>query len=103
MSSLRTSAEAFRKNSALCRSQGLATSTKDPGRVNARCTAFAAATVDFPHCREQFRIPRFAVDRSTSICFASGANPSRVSAKLPASSSASAAGRVPFFRERRQS
>jgi hypothetical protein len=25
--------------------------------VNARCTAFAAVTVDFPHCRVQFTIP----------------------------------------------
>ncbi len=36
---------------------------------------FAAATVDFPHCREQFRMPRFASDSSTAACTSSGANP----------------------------
>ena len=80
-----TNSAVFRKNSALCRSEGLATSTSDPAREYARCTAFAAATVDLPHCREQFKIPRFASDRSTSACRSSGSNSKRVRANSTAS------------------
>jgi hypothetical protein len=58
-----------------CLSDGLAISTRLSGRVCARGTAFAAAIVDFPHCREQFRIPRFAPDRYTSACRASRSSP----------------------------
>ena len=55
--SIGTMSAAFRTNSPDCRYDGLATSTRLFGRVNARCTAFAAAIVDLPHCRVQFRIP----------------------------------------------
>jgi hypothetical protein len=40
-----------------------------------------AAIVDFPHCREQFRINRFASASSSSLCRSSGSNPSRSRAK----------------------
>ncbi len=56
--SLRTNPAAFRRNSPLCRALGLTTSVRLPASVYAWCTAFAAVIVDFPHCREQFRIPR---------------------------------------------
>ena len=66
-----TNVAAFRSHSADCRSEGLATSTRLPGCVHARCTAFAADTVDFPHWREHNRIPRFETESSTRACFAS--------------------------------
>ena len=47
---------AFRTIAALCLSGKLAASTRHPGTVYAPCAAFAA-TVDFPHCSEQFKIP----------------------------------------------
>ncbi len=68
---------AFITISALCASVGLATTTRLPGRVIARCTAFTAAIVDFPHCREQFKIPSLASDARNAHCFASGSIPSR--------------------------
>jgi len=80
-----TISAAFRTNSPDCRYVGLATSTRLFGQVNARCTAFAAAIVDLPHCRVQLRMPRFASDRSTSACFSSGSIPSRVRANSTAS------------------
>ena len=55
-----TISAAFRTSSALCLSDGLAARIKLFGLVYARCTAIAAAMVDFPHCRVQFKIPRFA-------------------------------------------
>jgi hypothetical protein len=64
---------------------GLATSTRLSGTVKTRYSAFAAVTVDFPHCREQFKIPRFAVDRSTSACRASGWKHKRVLANSTSS------------------
>jgi hypothetical protein len=76
----RTIPDALRKNSALCRSPGLANRIRLPGRQKARWTALAAATVDFPHCREQFKIPRRAVEASTAACRSSGKKPSRVRA-----------------------
>ncbi len=80
------SPSAFRIHSALCRAVGLATSTRLPGSVHALCTAFTADTVDFPHCRVQFKIPRFAFDRSTSACCLSGSNPSRLANAIMSSS-----------------
>jgi hypothetical protein len=76
---------AFRIHSADCRLLGLDTSTKLSRTENTRYSAFATVTVDFPHCREQFKIPRFAVDRSTSACRSSGLNPSRVLANSTSS------------------
>jgi hypothetical protein len=76
---------AFRIHSADCRLLGLDTSTKLSGTEKTRYSAFATVTVDFPHCREQFKIPRFAVDRSTSACRSSGRNPSRVLANSTSS------------------
>jgi hypothetical protein len=76
---------AFRIHSADCLLLGLDTSTRLSGTVNTRYSAFATVTVDFPHCREQFKIPRFAVDRSTSACRPSGRNPSRVRANSTSS------------------
>src|SRR5579884_2072737 len=70
------SSSVFRINAPVCRSLGLATSTRHLGSVNARCTAFAETTVDFPHCREQFKIPRFAVESRTMRCRSSATNPS---------------------------
>ena len=85
ISRLSTIPSAFLIHSPLCRSPGLATSTVHFATVNARWTAFAAATVDFPHCRVQFRIPRFAFDRSISRCDSSASSPRRVLANSTAS------------------
>jgi hypothetical protein len=85
ISRLSTIPSAFLINSPLCRSPGLATITVHFATVNARWTAFAAATVDFPHCRVQFRIPRFALDRSISLCGSSASSPRRVLANSTAS------------------
>jgi hypothetical protein len=82
---------AFRTNSLLCRSDGLATSTKLSLRVYARWTAFAAPIVDFPHCRVQFRIPRLASDRTTAICASSASNPNLVRIHSPVSGGGAAA------------
>jgi hypothetical protein len=76
---------AFCSHSPLCRSPGLATSTRHFGTVNARCSAFATDTVDFPHCRVQFKIPRLDVDRSTAHCGSSGSSPNRPRANSTAS------------------
>jgi hypothetical protein len=76
---------AFRIHSADCRLLGLETSTRHPGLVNPRYSAFTTVTVDFPHCREQFKIPRFAVDRSTPACCSSGWKPKRVLANSTSS------------------
>ena len=76
MPNRRTNPAAFRKNSALWRSEGLATKTRLPGSLHARCTALAAVTVDFPHCRVQFKIPRLATESRTARCFSFGSNPS---------------------------
>ena len=81
----------------LCRSVGLATSTRLFSRVYARCNAFAAAIVDFPHCRVQFRIPRFASDRKTSIWRSSGSNRNRFRANSTASITSRASGRRSRF------
>jgi len=51
-----------------------------------------AVTVDFPHCRVQFTIPR-RPPRSTSACFSSGSNRSRSRANVTASTVSAA-----FFR-----
>lgn len=66
--SRRASPAVFRRNSPLCRALGLCS------------TAFTAVTVDLPHCRVQFRIPRLAPLLSTRSCHASGSNPSRTAA-----------------------
>jgi hypothetical protein len=76
---------AFRIHSADCLLLGLDTNTKLSRAVNTRYSAFTTVTVDFPHCREQFKIPRFAADRSTSACRSSGRNPNRVLANSTSS------------------
>ena len=43
--------------------------------VYAWCTAFAAVTVDFPHCRVQFIATRRLRVVNTRSCAASGSNP----------------------------
>jgi hypothetical protein len=75
-------------NSAGCFSVGPATITRLPGRVTSLWTTFAAITVVFPHCREQFKMPRFASDRRISSCFSSGSNLRRVRANSTMSGSA---------------
>jgi len=42
--------------------------------VAAWCTAFAAVIVDFPHCLEEFRVPRRLLVSSTSACRSSTAS-----------------------------
>src|ERR1035441_5748199 len=75
--SMRTNAEAFRRNSPLCLALGLTTSVRLPASVCAWCTALAAVTVDFPHCREQFSTPRLFPVHNTRACTGSTASPSR--------------------------
>jgi hypothetical protein len=65
----------LRRNSAFCRALGLTTSVRLSGTVKAWCTAFAAVTVDFPHCRVQFTTTRRLRVASTRACAASGWNP----------------------------
>src|SRR5437667_3945294 len=71
-----TNSSALRINSPLCLSLGASTSIRLSGRQYARCTAFAAATVDLPHCRVQFTMPR-RPPRSTDSCSGFGSKPSR--------------------------
>ena len=71
----RTNSPALRRNSAVCRALGLTTSVRLSGAVYAWCTAFAAVTVDFPHCRVQFIATRRLRVASTRVCAASGWNP----------------------------
>src|SRR5207249_1248981 len=56
-------------------SVGATTSVRLSGRENARYTAFAAATVDFPHCLVQFTIT-LRPARNTIACISSAGNPS---------------------------
>src|ERR1017187_4118217 len=74
--SLRTNPAAFFRNSPLCLALGLTTSVRLPLSVNAWWTALAAVIVDFPHCREQFRIPRLLRVPNTRACKASAPSPS---------------------------
>jgi hypothetical protein len=88
----RTKSFVLRRNSRLCRSVGVATRTSDPGTVYARCTAFAAVTVDLPHCREQFKIPRLAEELRTAACLGSGWKDKRSRAKSAGAQTRLAAG-----------
>ena len=67
---------ALRTNSPLCHPLGLTTSVRLSPTVYAWCTAFAAVTLDLPHCRVQFRIPRWLSEASRRSCAASGSKPS---------------------------
>src|SRR6266566_2000927 len=71
-----TNSSALRTNSPLCLALGDSTSIRLSGWQYARCTAFAAATVDLPHCRVQFTMPR-RPPRSTNSCKGFGSKPSR--------------------------
>ncbi len=67
MPSRRMKPAAFLRNSLLCRSPGLTTRIRLSLCVAAKCTAFAAVTVDFPHCLVQFRITRLLVDSKSRL------------------------------------
>ena len=56
-----------------------------PGIVTATCAIFAAASVDFPLCRPQFRITRVLKSRNIDACFSSGPHPNRSRANRTAS------------------
>ena len=73
--SFRTNPAAFRRNSPVCRALGLTTSVRLSASVAAWYTAFAAVTVDFPHCRVQFITTLALCVVSTRSCAASGWNP----------------------------
>ena len=65
----------LRMRVALCRSVGPASKMRLPGTVSARKIALIAASMDLPHCREQFASPRFASDSRNATCNASPSNP----------------------------
>ena len=77
----RTNSSVFLRNSALWRSPGLATRTRLSGFEWAVWRALMAATVDFPHWRVQFRMPRLAVLSRTSVWRGSGSKSSCSRAK----------------------
>src|ERR1039457_3585226 len=59
----------------ICLALGLTTSVRLPPSVYAWWTALAAVIVDFPHCREQFRIPRLLSVPNTRAWSASAPSP----------------------------
>ena len=62
----------FLNSSALCRCDGLTSSTNALGVVNAQCKANNAVTVLLPLCLEQLSKSRLLVERSTAACQSSG-------------------------------